>query len=103
MDVPLNLLQDIVDMPDDGLRRGLTQLQAAEFLYEVSLFPTVEYTFKHALTQDVGYSTLLQERRRQLHARIVTAIEHLHGDRLEHVERLAHHALRGEVWDKAVT
>ena len=68
-----------------------------------SLFPSVEYTFKHALTHDVAYGTLLQERRRALHARIVVAIEQLHGDRLaEHVERLAHHALRGEVWDKAV-
>jgi class 3 adenylate cyclase/tetratricopeptide (TPR) repeat protein len=103
MDVSLNLLQAIVDMPEDGLRRSLTQLQAAEFLYEVSLFPTVEYTFKHALTQDVAYSTLLQERRRALHARIVAAIEDLHAERLtEHVERLAHHALRGEAWGKAV-
>ena len=63
----------------------------------------MEYTFKHALTHDVAYSTLLQERRRGLHARITAAIEHLHADRLaEQVERLAHHALRGEVWDKAV-
>jgi class 3 adenylate cyclase/tetratricopeptide (TPR) repeat protein len=104
MDVPLNLLHAIMEVPEEALRRGLAHLQAAEFLYEVSLFPTVEYTFKHALTQDVAYGTLLQERRRQLHARIVAAIEHLHADRLaEHVERLAHHALRGEVWDKAVT
>ncbi|HXJ82216.1 MAG TPA: adenylate/guanylate cyclase domain-containing protein [Candidatus Methylomirabilis sp.] len=104
MDVPLNLLEAIMDAPEEALRQGLAHLQSAEFLYEVSLFPTVEYTFKHALTQDVAYSTLLQERRRQLHARIVAAIERLHADRLtEHVERLAHHALRGEVWDKAVT
>jgi class 3 adenylate cyclase/tetratricopeptide (TPR) repeat protein len=103
MDVPLNLLNAIMDLPEEVLRRGLAHLQSAEFLYEVSLFPTVEYTFKHALTQDVAYSTLLLERRRQLHGRIVAAIEHLHADRLtEYVERLAHHALRGEVWDKAV-
>jgi class 3 adenylate cyclase/tetratricopeptide (TPR) repeat protein len=104
MDVPLNLLNAVVDVPGEVLQRGLAHLQSAEFLYEVSLLPTVEYTFKHALTQDVAYSTLLQEQRRQLHARIVAAIEHLHADRLpEHMERLAHHALRGEVWDKAVT
>ena len=103
-DVPLALLHAITDLPEDMLRRHLTQLQAAEFIYEISLFPSVEYTFKHALTHDVAYSTLLQERRRALHARIVAAIEHLHADRLaEQVERLAHHALRGEVWDKAVT
>jgi predicted ATPase/class 3 adenylate cyclase len=103
-DVPLALLHGITDLPEDMLRRNLTQLQAAEFIYEISLFPSVEYTFKHALTHDVAYSTLLQERRRGLHARIVAAIEHLHAERLvEQVERLAHHALRGEVWDKAVT
>jgi class 3 adenylate cyclase/tetratricopeptide (TPR) repeat protein len=102
-DVPLALLSAITDLADDVLRRLLTHLQAAEFIYEISLFPTVEYTFKHALTHDVAYSTLLQERRRALHARIVAALEQLHGDRLaEQVERLAHHALRGEVWDKAV-
>src|SRR5262249_9390755 len=103
MDVPLNLLQVIMDVPEDLLGRSLTQLQSAGFLYEVSLCPTVEYTFKHALTQDVAYSTLLQERRRALHARIVAAIELVHAERLtEHVERLAYHALRGETWDKAV-
>jgi class 3 adenylate cyclase/tetratricopeptide (TPR) repeat protein len=102
-DVPLNLLHAIVDLPEDVLRRGLSQLQAAEFLYEISLFPSVEYTFKHALTHDVAYSTLLQERRRAFHSRIVAAIEQLHADRLaEHVDRLAHHSLAGEVWDKAM-
>ena len=55
--------------------RGLTHLQAAEFLYETRLFPEREYTFKHALTHEVAYGRLLQERRRVLHARIVEAIE----------------------------
>src|SRR5262249_6299779 len=60
-------------------------------------------TFKHALTHEVAYNTLLQERRRVLHARIVEALTALVGDRVaEQVERLAHHALRGEVWDKAL-
>jgi tetratricopeptide (TPR) repeat protein len=104
MEVPLHLLHAITELPEDVLRRNLTQLQAAEFLYEVSLFPSVEYAFKHALTHDVAYGTLLQERRRALHARIVAAIERLHPDRVtEHVEALAHHALRGEAWDKAVS
>src|SRR5207249_8698910 len=74
-----------------------------EFLYETRLFPEPEYTFKHALTHEVAYSSLLHERRRVLHARIVDAMETLSTDRLaEQVERLAHHALRGEVWDKAL-
>jgi tetratricopeptide (TPR) repeat protein len=75
----------------------------AEFLYEASLFPERAYTFKHALTHEVAYGGLLQERRRALHARIVAALEALAADRVaEQVERLAHHALRGEVWDKAL-
>jgi predicted ATPase len=73
-------------------------------LYETGLYPDVEYSFKHALTHEVTYGGLLQERRRELHMRIVEAIETLHRDRLtEQVERLAHHALRGEVWAKALT
>ena len=102
-DVPFALLQAIADQSDEEVRRGLIQLQAAEFLYETSLFPDIEYTFKHALTHEVAYGTLLQDRRRALHTRIVETTEQLYGDRLvEQVERLADHAVRGEVWDKAV-
>ena len=86
----------------DGLRDGLVRLQAGEFLYEASLFPDVEYTFKHALTHEVAYGALLHERRRDLHTRILGAMERLYADRLdEQVERLVQHALRGEAWDKA--
>ena len=103
-DVPFTLLQAIADVPENSLRQGLAHLQAAEFLYETSLFPDLEYTFKHALTHEVAYGSMLQDRRRALHARIVEALEALYPDRLaEQVERLAHHAFRGEVWEKAVT
>jgi len=102
-EVPLALLQAIADGAEEALYRSLTQLQGAEFLYETRLFPAREYTFKHALTHEVAYSSLLQERRRGLHARIVGAMEDLYADRrAEQVDRLAHPALRGEVWDKAV-
>ncbi|HYU20933.1 MAG TPA: AAA family ATPase, partial [Chloroflexota bacterium] len=95
-DVPFSLLLGVADLPDEELRATLTRLQAAEFLYEASLFPELEYTFKHALTHEVAYGGLLQERRRTLHARIVEAIESLYPDRLaEEVERLAHHSVRG--------
>jgi class 3 adenylate cyclase len=80
-DVPFILLQAIAELPDDALRRGLDHLQAAEFVYETRMFPDVEYAFKHALTHEVTYGGLLQERRRHLHARIVDAIETLHHDR----------------------
>jgi predicted ATPase len=102
-DVGFVLLQAIADQSEEEIRRGLFRLQAAEFLYETSLFPEVEYTFKHALTHEVAYGSLLQERRRVLHMRIVETIERLYPDRLsEHVELLAHHASRGELWEKAV-
>ena len=102
-DVRLVLLQAIADQSEEEINRGLIRLQAAEFLYETSLFPEIEYTFKHALTHEVAYGSLLQERRRGLHVRIVEAIERLYPDRLsEHVELLAHHASRGELWIKAV-
>jgi class 3 adenylate cyclase/tetratricopeptide (TPR) repeat protein len=102
-DVPFGLLEAIAELSAEALRRGLVHLQAGEFLYEARLFPDLEYTFKHALTHDVTYGTLLHDRRRTLHARIVDRIEQLAPDRLvEHAERLAYHAVRGEAWAKAV-
>ncbi|MGH8067473.1 MAG: ATP-binding protein [Candidatus Entotheonellia bacterium] len=102
-EVPWPLLQAIADTSDEALSRSLARLQAAEFLYETSLFPERAYTFKHALTHEVAYGGLLHERRRALHARLVEALEALAGDRRDdQVERLAQHALRGEVWEKAL-
>ena len=102
-DVPFALLQAIAELSEDDLQRGLSQLRAAEFLYEASLFPEPEYTFKHALTHEVAYGSLLQERRRALHAQIVDAIERLHAERRdEHVERLVYHAMHGQLWERAV-
>jgi class 3 adenylate cyclase/tetratricopeptide (TPR) repeat protein len=103
-DVPLPLLKAIADVSDDELRRSVHHLQAAEFLHETSLFPVFEYTFKHALTLDVAFGTLLQARRRALDARLVEALERGADDQIvERIERLAHHAFRGGVWDKTVT
>jgi class 3 adenylate cyclase/tetratricopeptide (TPR) repeat protein len=102
-DVPFVLLQALADESEGDLREALGALQAAEFLYEARLFPDLEYTFKHALTHDVAYEGLLQERRRMLHARIVDAIEQRFSGRLaEQFERLADHAIRGELPAKAV-
>jgi predicted ATPase len=80
-EVPLPLLQAIADMPEVVLHRGLAHLQAAEFLYETRLFPEADYTFTHALTHEVAYGSLLLERRRVLHARLVEAIEALAPER----------------------
>ena len=102
-EVPVPLLQRLAELPEEALHRGLAHLQGREFLYETHLFPDQAYTFKHALTREVAYGSLLHERRRALHSKIVEALEALYPDRLgEYAERLAQHALRGEVWEKAV-
>ncbi len=103
-EVPFALLQAIVDESEETLRQGLTHLQAAEFLFEISLFPELQYRFKHALTHDVAYGGMLAAHRRALHRRIVAAIEQRYGTgAVEHVERLGDHAFRGEDWERAVT
>jgi class 3 adenylate cyclase/tetratricopeptide (TPR) repeat protein len=103
-DIPFTLLSAIAELPEEDLRHCLVHLQVAEFLYEAKLFPDLEYTFKHGLTCQVAYGSLVQDRRRSLHAAVVEAIETLCAGRLaEQVERLAYHSLRGEVWDKAVS
>jgi tetratricopeptide (TPR) repeat protein len=100
---PAPLLRSVAELEDEALHEALDRLQAAEFIYQVGAFPDLEYSFKHALTQDVAYHGMLQEHRRELHARIVGALEALHQDRLgEQVELLAYHALRGELREKAV-
>jgi class 3 adenylate cyclase/tetratricopeptide (TPR) repeat protein len=102
-DVRFDLLAAITDLSEDVLQESLKRLQTAEFVYETRLFPELEYTFKHALTHELAYRSLLAERRRTLHQQIVTVMEQLYSDRLsEHVERLAHHAVRGELWERAL-
>jgi len=101
-DVPFTLLQAICRLTEDRLRGLLDNLQAAEFLYATQLFPDLEYTFKHSLTHDVAYSGVLHERRRNIHARVVDAMERLYADRLgEQVERLARHAVESGLQEKA--
>jgi class 3 adenylate cyclase/tetratricopeptide (TPR) repeat protein len=103
-DVPFMLLQTVAEGSEREVHQRLAHLQAAEFLYETRLFPDSAYTFKHALTHEVAYSGLLHQRRQELHTRILDAIERLYAGRLgEHVERLAHHAVRAEQWAKALS
>src|SRR2546425_1390114 len=97
-EVPFAALVAVAGLPEEAASAGLVRLQRSEFLYETRLIPELEYAFKHALTHEVTYAGLLEDRRRTLHARIMEAIEQLYADRLaEHVDRLAHHAFRGEV------
>src|SRR5262249_59991602 len=100
-EVPLPLLSAIADVPEANVHRGLARLQAAELLYEIRLFPERELLFTHALTHEVAYGSLLQERRRALHTRIVEALEaRAGGQRAEQGGRPAHHPRRGGGWGK---
>ena len=102
-DVPLALLEAVTESPAEAARAGLASLQAAGFILQTSMFPDLEYRFRHILTRDVAYSSLLKEQRRALHAKAVAGTETLYGERLAtHLDDLAVHAVRGEVWDKAV-
>jgi class 3 adenylate cyclase/tetratricopeptide (TPR) repeat protein len=102
-DAPFSLLHEICGLAEEELRRLLDNLQAAEFLYATQLFPDLQYTFKHSLTHDVTYGGVLHERRSDIHARVVVAIERVYAERLtEQVERLAYHAVRGGLKEKAV-
>lgn len=101
-DVPVALLRAVADLPADQLARQLVELQSLEFLHEVSGSFGAEYTFKHALTQAVTYDSMLMRHRRALHVHVLTAIEETFPERLdEFTERLADHAVRGEVWTMA--
>ena len=103
-EVEARLLEAIADVPVDEVRAGLDQLHAAGLLDQRALFPDLVYGFRHALVHDVAYESLLHERRRALHARILEAIERFYAGRLVgQTERLAHHAFLGEVWDRAVS
>jgi predicted ATPase len=99
----LSLLTQVVNQPDEGLYPLLSHLQATEFIYEQPAFPELEYTFKHALTQEVAYNSLLLEPRRILHERAAQAIEAHYCDRLEdYYNELAHHYSRSGNTQKAV-
>ena len=101
---PLSLVQQVIPQAEEELYRLLSSLQRKEFLYEQPAFPECEYLFKHALTQEVAYGTVLQERRKALHERTAQAIEALYRANLEeHYSELAHHYSRSGNTEKAMS
>jgi tetratricopeptide (TPR) repeat protein len=91
------LIKVVTGKSEEQLEPILADLQVGEFIYEQpSLSGAVEYTFKHALTQDVAYNSVLAERRRAIHIETARAIETLHSQQLEdHYGALARHYLLG--------
>jgi predicted ATPase len=100
---PLSLARQVISQPEEELYRLLSSLQSKEFLYEQPAFPEVEYLFKHALTQEVAYNSVLHERRKALHEQIAKAVEALYSANLDdHYGQLAHHYSRSGNTEKAV-
>jgi class 3 adenylate cyclase/predicted ATPase len=101
-EVPLPLLQAIAEQPEAALHRGLAHVQAAEFLYETRLFPERAYTFKHALTQQVAYQSLLTSTRRRYHAQLARELEARPETVETQPELLAHHYTEAGLAEQAV-
>jgi class 3 adenylate cyclase/predicted ATPase len=100
---PLGLIKHVVSTSERRLERMLADLQAAEFIYEQPAASGIEYVFKHALTQEVAYDSLLIGRRKLVHERIAETIESLYADQLnDYVKELAHHYSRGNGQNKAM-
>ncbi len=100
---PLGLLRQVASHADNRLERMLADLQAAEFIYDQPATGGVEFVFKHALTQEVAYNSLLIERRKQLHERAGQALETIFASQLnDHLGQLAHHYSLSDNLDKAV-
>jgi predicted ATPase len=101
---PVSLVQQVLSLPAEELYRLLGALQTKEFLYEQPALPESEYIFKHALTQEVAYGTVLHERRKALHEQTATVMEDLYRTNLEgHYSELAHHYSRSGNAQKAIT
>jgi predicted ATPase len=94
------VLQSVAELAEGDLRAHLAELQGAEYLYEARLFPELEYTFKHALTHEVAYGSILQDRRRELHLRSGEAIERLYPNRPNRWYIVTHHYFQAEAWQK---
>lgn len=103
-DVPKALLQSLSSLDAASFEEAMGGLRDQELMFEVQSFPSVEYSFKHAVIHRVAYDTLLEQDRKLIHRSALRAIELLYRDTLtEHVERLAEHALRAEEWEQAVS
>jgi class 3 adenylate cyclase/predicted ATPase len=99
----LSLLGEVASHADAQLAHMLGNLQAGEFIYEQPAATGVEYVFKHALTQEVAYNSLLIERRKQLHERAGQALEAMFANQLDdHLSQLAHHYSHSDNADKAI-
>ena len=102
-EVSIALLREIADLTEHKLQELLRDLQAAEFLYETPTAASIQFRFRHPLTHEVAYSSLLSTKRQILHGHVLRAMELQHQDNLqERIESLAHHAVKARLWERAV-
>jgi class 3 adenylate cyclase/tetratricopeptide (TPR) repeat protein len=103
-EIPITLLREIADLSERELQDLLGDLQAAEFLYESPTAASAQFKFRHALTHEVAYNSLLSSKRQILHGRVLRAMELQYQDDIKGcLESLAHHAVNARLWEKAVT
>ena len=96
------LIKEVTKLPEEELLSDLSVLKDYELLYERGIYPQSDYVFKHGLTQEVAYNSLLQKKKTEIHKRIGEILENIHADRLgEFCEILAYHCLQGEDWQRA--
>jgi class 3 adenylate cyclase/predicted ATPase len=101
---PLRLVRSVLDKSEDEIVPMMSELQLGEFIYEQPAFPDIEYVFKHALTQEVAYGSVLVERRKAIHERTGAALEAMYVQQLdERVGELAYHFSLSDNVDKAIT
>ena len=99
-----DLIKRVMELLEEELLSHLSVLRDSELLYERGIYPQTNYVFKHALTQEVAYDSLLQKRRREIHQKIGRALEQVYADRPEELcEMLAYHSMQGEDWKPAYT
>jgi tetratricopeptide (TPR) repeat protein len=99
-----DLIKKVTELLEEELLSHLSVLRDSELLYERGIYPQSNYVFKHALTQEVAYDSLLQKRRREIHHKIGKALEQVYSDRPEELcEMLAYHSMQGEDWEPAYT
>jgi class 3 adenylate cyclase/tetratricopeptide (TPR) repeat protein len=97
-----DLIKKVTELLEEELLSHLSVLRDSELLYERGIYPQTNYVFKHALTQEVAYDSLLQKRRREIHQKIGKALEQVYADRPEELcEMLAYHSMQGEDWEPA--
>lgn len=103
MEISVALLSEMLDVTPAEISSELRTLEAADFLRKIRSTTSADYSFKHELTREVVYGTMLLGLRRSLHTKAVDIIESRFSDRLdEYIDRLADHAYKAELWEKAV-